>query len=372
MVLRGGHQLTLKWRPLVAFAAVVLTIVSISVLCRYTPTDGGYIDIIEALGSTKYTTQRHDFASPAVDLPVFFRDWQKYARDSEALHGNTIQTYRFQCSEWNTLVPAYNAIISSGAAGKAIQAQQAADKAECLSHGPRRRVLFLTSLHSFHTHTDRWFYHLFYDAARYPAWDTYIWGLGYVVITAWAWAARAIYGVNGLLHVCVPTEQSTITAYLIRFPGYNSSQSLADNLRHNWPLSPEFDVVFAMYTWLRPTNFSRLASYSHMRLPGNPVFARMEHEIDVSPDQARADLLDDARMRMIRFTAYTAYIRGPIGLYGFDSIRASRLSFGLRWQPPFTTFTAAACSGPSHPQAPRSLLPACAARRPDLCFRRGR
>lgn len=97
----------------------------------------------------------------------------------------------------------------------------------------------------------------------------------------------------------------------IRFPGYNASQSLADNLRHNWPLNPSFDVVFAMYTWLRPTNFSRQAAYP--KLPGQPLFARMEHEIDVSADQARQDLLDDARLRMIRFTAYTAYVAGPIG-----------------------------------------------------------
>jgi hypothetical protein len=93
---------------------------------------------------------------------------------------------------------------------------------------------------------------------------------------------------------------------------------LGDNLRQNWPLNPAFDVLFAMYTWLRPTNFyTQHASYEDFNLPGSPLFARLEHEFDGGddPGQARQHLLNDANLRMVHFTTYTAYVTPPIGVF---------------------------------------------------------
>jgi hypothetical protein len=148
--------------------------------------------LYHSLGLTDFSSEsstisraEYKLARPRPNLEGFqFLEWQQHAIETES-NTSTATSFDFQCEIWDTVVPKYNDLLASGKARANISSLQSDDiRAWEASEGAgprRRRVLFLTSLHSFNTHSDRWFYHLFQDAAKYPNWEVHLWGLGCVL-----------------------------------------------------------------------------------------------------------------------------------------------------------------------------------------------
>lgn len=71
----------------------------------------------------------------------------------------------------------------------------------------------MTTMHAYLTMMDRWFFHLYSDAARSPLWETSMWGPG--------------------------------------MPAYNDSLTVAQNLQRTYPGDPVFGSVFVMHSYLQ-------------------------------------------------------------------------------------------------------------------------
>jgi hypothetical protein len=167
-----------KWRR---FAATVAIALLLWVVYTFRPISIS-VDNCQFFVTTIFDQAplQYDFANRR-SIQHFFSRWQRYARCSETYQEDAEPSCGpLACGAWNGTVQQYNSLLHDNKERKLIAELQGGDKACKSAKGKaKRRVLFLTSLHSFHTHMDRWFYHLFYDATIYSQWDVYIWGLGY-------------------------------------------------------------------------------------------------------------------------------------------------------------------------------------------------
>lgn len=84
-------------------------------------------------------------------------------------------------------------------------------------NGKKRRVLFVSSMHAYLTMMDRWYYHLFVDAANSDVWEAAIWGPG--------------------------------------MPAYDGRLSLAQNLHQNYPGDNEFSAIFFMHWYMNDKSY---------------------------------------------------------------------------------------------------------------------
>lgn len=104
----------------------------------------------------------------------FFDEWQTHTRESETpaafldLKSSATRVGVLDCETLDQKLQEYNEFVSINK-DMVTHFQERDSQQNAATKSPkRRRVLFLSTIHSFHMHMDRWFYYIYQDASRLP------------------------------------------------------------------------------------------------------------------------------------------------------------------------------------------------------------
>jgi hypothetical protein len=132
----------------------------------------------------------HASPSSQLDLRNDFRTWQRYSWQSEAFaftpkvlesDRTTIDGDPLDCAWRHEQIRLYDNQIGTQGQIPALQKSDDALRSWLVDRNARRRrVLFYSALHQYHTFMDRYWFQMLYDASIYSKWETILWGPGYV------------------------------------------------------------------------------------------------------------------------------------------------------------------------------------------------